>query len=60
LDGSEHITPAGEPDGDDQDQRGGADDHAQGSERKTNLIEAERIDGQEHDLAERDALSLAI
>ena len=47
----EHILLAGHADGDHQDQRGGADHHAQSGQREPHFIAAESLVGETQDLA---------
>ena len=51
LDLLQHILLAGHADGDDEDQGGGADHHAQRGQRETDLIAAESLVGETQDLA---------
>ncbi len=48
----EYVLPAGHADGDNQNQRGGADHHAQGGEGEAHLITAESVEGKAENLAE--------
>ena len=51
-DGVESVLLAGETDGDDQDDGGGADDHAEHGKQEADLGGAKAVDGQAADLAE--------
>ena len=48
----QHILLSGQADGHDQNERGGANHHAQAGERKTHLVAAESVVGEADDLAE--------
>ena len=48
----EGVLLAGEAHGDDEDDGGGADDHAEHGEQEAGLAGAEAVDGERHDLAE--------
>ena len=48
----EYVLPAGHADGDNQNQRGGADHHAQCGEREAHLVTAESVEGKTENLAE--------
>jgi hypothetical protein len=52
LEEGEDVLLAGEADGDDQDERGGADDHAEGGEGEADFGGEKGIYGEAHDFAE--------
>ncbi len=55
----EDVLAAGGGNGDDQDERGGADDHAEGGESKAHFGGTEAVDGQLGDFAEHHGLPRA-